>query len=80
MIRAVSLGVRLTLSALLLGACAQLAWAQAPKTVFLEELTWTELRDQVQAGKTTVIDALTGFVDATGSVAVAGQRLDGSGI
>jgi creatinine amidohydrolase len=31
------------------------AFAQAPKTVFLEDLTWTELRDQVQAGKTTII-------------------------
>ena len=46
----------------LLFACALLALgllegarAEAPKTVFLEELTWTELRDQVRAGKTTVI-------------------------
>src|SRR5437763_10866119 len=29
--------------------------AQAAKTVFLEELTWTELRDELRAGKTTVI-------------------------
>jgi creatinine amidohydrolase/Fe(II)-dependent formamide hydrolase-like protein len=57
MIRAAPSGVRLALAALLLGACAcaQLARAEAPKTVFLEDLTWTELRDQVQAGKTTVI-------------------------
>jgi len=26
-----------------------------PSTVYLEELTWTELRDAVQAGKTTII-------------------------
>ena len=29
--------------------------AAAPDTVFLEELTWTELRDEIRAGKTTVI-------------------------
>ena len=29
--------------------------AQAGATVFLEELTWTELRDELRAGKTTVI-------------------------
>lgn len=29
--------------------------AQAPDTVFLEELTWTELRTLVQAGTTTII-------------------------
>ena len=31
------------------------AWAQAPDTVFLEKLTWDEVRDAVAAGKTTVI-------------------------
>jgi len=31
------------------------ACAQPPDTVFLEELTWTELRAAVQAGKTTII-------------------------
>lgn len=30
-------------------------FGQAPDTVFLEELTWTELRDAIQAGKTTII-------------------------
>ena len=29
--------------------------AQIPKTVLLQDLTWTELRDQIQAGKTTII-------------------------
>jgi len=32
-----------------------MASAQAPATVFLEELTWTELRDQVASGKTTIL-------------------------
>jgi creatinine amidohydrolase len=31
------------------------ALAQAPDTVLLEELTWTEVRDAVRAGKTTII-------------------------
>ena len=31
------------------------AGAQAPDTVLLEELTWTEVRDAVRAGKTTVM-------------------------
>lgn len=29
--------------------------AQAPDSVFLEDMTWTELRDAVKAGKTTII-------------------------
>jgi creatinine amidohydrolase len=29
--------------------------AQAPDTVFLEELTWTELRDAIAGGKTTIL-------------------------
>src|SRR5436309_2087256 len=31
------------------------AHAETPDTVFLEELTWTEIRDRIQAGRTTVI-------------------------
>jgi len=37
-----------------------LAPAEAPDTVFLEELTWTEVRDHLAAGKTTVIVASAG--------------------
>ena len=36
------------------------AWAQVPSTVFLEELTWTEVRDAIQAGTTTVIVSTAG--------------------
>src|SRR6266705_3446394 len=47
-------------SALAAAACLLLTWvsgtfAQAPDTVFLEELTWTELRDLIRSGKTTII-------------------------
>ena len=39
---------------------ARAALAQAPGTVFLEDLTWTELRDQIGAGKTTIIVPIGG--------------------
>ena len=38
----------------------RLSAAHAAETVFLEELTWTELRDQIHAGKTTVIVPIGG--------------------
>src|SRR5712671_7931420 len=46
----------LVLCFLLLG----LPTAHASGTVFLEELTWTELRDLIQAGKTTIIVPIGG--------------------
>jgi len=48
----------LLLCVLLVGASSALA--QAPDTVFLEELTWTEIRDRIQAGGTTVIVPIGG--------------------
>jgi creatinine amidohydrolase/Fe(II)-dependent formamide hydrolase-like protein len=36
------------------------ARAQAPASVFLEEMTWTELRDLVKSGKTTIIVPIGG--------------------
>ena len=36
------------------------AHAQAPETVFLEELTWTELQNLVRSGKTTIIVPIGG--------------------
>jgi creatinine amidohydrolase/Fe(II)-dependent formamide hydrolase-like protein len=49
---------------------AQVAFAQTPKTVFLEELTWTELRDQIQAGKTTIIIPIGGTEQSGPDVAL----------
>src|SRR6478752_5276252 len=46
----------LCLCFLLLGLPA----AQAAETVFLEELTWTELRDLIRSGKTTIIIPIGG--------------------
>jgi creatinine amidohydrolase len=42
-------------AALLCIGAGQAAIAQAAGSVFLEELTWTELRDEIRAGRTTVI-------------------------
>src|SRR3954471_14039731 len=42
-------------AALLAVGCWQAAAAQPAKSVFLDELTWTEVRDAIAAGKTTVI-------------------------
>jgi creatinine amidohydrolase/Fe(II)-dependent formamide hydrolase-like protein len=43
---------------LLLSPCV--VRAQVPDTVFLEELTWTELRDQIRSGKTTILVPIGG--------------------
>ena len=49
-----------TLVACCLLGLAPLAHGQAPSTVFLEDLTWPELKQQIDAGKTTVIVPIGG--------------------
>ena len=39
---------------------AQLACAQAPRTVQLQDLTWTELRSRIESGSTTIIIPIGG--------------------
>src|SRR5579863_1353770 len=39
---------------------AKAALAQAPATVVLEQLTWTELKDEIGAGKTTILIPIGG--------------------
>jgi creatinine amidohydrolase len=51
---------RLLLVAIVFLLAASSARAQPPDTVFLEELTWTELRDLIGAGKTTIIVPIGG--------------------
>ena len=46
---------RLLPSLLFVGICVSPALAQRPDTVFLEELTWTEVREAIDSGTTTVI-------------------------
>lgn len=48
----------------------QAVFAQVPKTVLLEDLTWTELRAQIQAGKTTIIIPIGGTEQSGPDVAV----------
>src|SRR5258708_18863046 len=50
------IGVGFAVAAML----APAARAQAPDTVLLEELTWTEVRDAVRSGKTTIIVPMGG--------------------
>ena len=47
-------------AAVVLLAAAPSALPAAPATVFLEDLTWTELRDDIRAGKTTIIVPIGG--------------------
>ena len=49
------------------------AYARAPDTVFLEELTWTEVRDALKAGKTTIIIP-TGGTEQNGPHMVLGKH------
>jgi len=58
---------------LVLLAFAYPLFAQVPDTVFLEELTWTEVRDAIQAGKTTVI-VPTGGTEQNGPHMVLGKH------
>lgn len=43
-----------------LGSGCRVALAQTPPTVFLQELTWTELRDDIRSGKTTILIPIGG--------------------
>ena len=52
-VRAFSLFVWLVLA-------ASVAHAQAPRTFLIEDLTWTELRDRIAAGATTIIVPIGG--------------------
>ncbi len=49
---------------------AEVSFAQVPRTVLLEDLTWTEIRDQVQAGKTTIIIPIGGTEQSGPGIAV----------
>jgi creatinine amidohydrolase/Fe(II)-dependent formamide hydrolase-like protein len=49
------------------------AFAQVPDTVFIEELTWTEVRDAIKAGRTTVI-LPTGGTEQNGPHMVLGKH------
>lgn len=52
--------LRRALMAAALLTAAPAALAQAPRTVLLQDLTWTEVRDQLHAGSTTIIIPIGG--------------------
>src|SRR5262249_43141537 len=54
------LGIAVATALLLLPLGVERAPAQGPGTVFLEDLTWTELRDLQAAGTTTIIVPIGG--------------------
>ena len=66
------LRVRAVLFALLVSTGLH-AQAQAPASVYLEDRTWTELRDQVKAGSTTVIVPIGG-TEQSGPAMVLGKH------
>src|ERR1700678_1197183 len=51
---------RLLLLPFLIFNFAPFAYSQARPSIFLEDLTWTELRDEIGAGKTTIIIPIGG--------------------
>lgn len=60
----------------LLCACALAASAvaaQSPDAVFVDDLTWTELRDQIAAGKTTIIVPI-GATEQNGPLMALGKH------
>ncbi|MBI3546145.1 MAG: creatininase family protein [Gammaproteobacteria bacterium] len=54
------IALRTLLLCILLSLKMALASAQLPDTVFLEDLTWTELKNQIHDGKTTIIVPIGG--------------------
>ena len=65
--------MRLVLMMFAVGCLPGVVLAQAPDTVFLEELTWTEVRDALAAGTTTVIIP-TGGTEQNGPHMVLGKH------
>lgn len=65
--------MRTIIFAAALAAASPAALAQPPDTVFIEELTWTEVRDAIKAGTTTVILA-TGGTEQNGPHMVLGKH------
>ena len=65
--------MRLVLMMFAVGCLPGVVLAQAPDMVFLEELTWTEVRDALAAGTTTVIIP-TGGTEQNGPHMVLGKH------
>ncbi len=57
----------------LVAAAASAAAAQPPASLFLDDLTWTELRDRIAAGKTTIIVPI-GATEQNGPLMALGKH------
>ncbi len=64
---------RFVIACLYLLVTASAMAGEVPDTVFLEELTWTEVRDAIRAGKTTIIFP-TGGTEQNGPHMVLGKH------
>lgn len=62
--------LRRVIASVVLLIAAHAASAQTPQTVQLQNLTWTELRDQIRAGRTTLIIPIGGTEQSGPFVAV----------
>jgi creatinine amidohydrolase len=67
------LPLRQALGSVILLVATQTVFAQVPKTVELEDLTWTEIRDAIHAGKTTLIIPIGG-TEQTGPYVAVGKH------
>jgi creatinine amidohydrolase/Fe(II)-dependent formamide hydrolase-like protein len=61
------------LFAILLVSVTSFAHSRAPETIFLEDLTWTELDEQIRTGKTTIIIPIGG-TEQNGPAIVLGKH------
>ena len=65
--------LRKTLVSVIVLVATHTAFAQVPKTIELEDLTWTEIRDEIHAGKTTLIIPIGG-TEQTGPYVAVGKH------
>jgi creatinine amidohydrolase/Fe(II)-dependent formamide hydrolase-like protein len=65
--------LRQTLVSVIVLVATHTTFAQPPKTVELEDLTWTEIRDEIHAGKTTLIIPIGG-TEQTGPYVAVGKH------
>jgi creatinine amidohydrolase/Fe(II)-dependent formamide hydrolase-like protein len=65
--------LRQTLVSVIVLVATHTAFAQPSKTVELEDLTWTEIRDEIHAGKTTLIIPIGG-TEQTGPYVAVGKH------
>lgn len=65
--------MRLAIALIVVACSTSPLLAQVPDTVFMEDLTWTEVRDALRAGKTTVVIP-TGGTEQNGPHMVLGKH------